>query len=358
MKLNRFAYFFLRKILLHSIFWILVLLFFSYFLGAPKEGIFYSGSFSVFLLPVTIITTYTIIYYLIPNFLLKKRYLLFSLYTFYTLVLSAFAIVLSIFYGLIFVLNMNYSEMPPLSRSLLSMMLLVYLVVLLVSSFTLLKQNYAAVAKNRSLENKVLEAQLKLKEQELNYLKLQVHPHFLFNTLNNLYGHALKKSEETPNMILKLSNLLDYLLYQADKPMVSLSSEIEHIKDYLSLEKMRYGSNLLVALDLPHDMKNISIAPMLFIPLVENSFKHGQLIEGKMSIAIRLKIDGSIINFIIKNSIKSIENEELENGIGLTNLEKRLELLYPDHHSLSIKRNSNSFEVQLTLMHTKVYQHV
>ena len=149
MKLNRFAYFFLRKILLHSIFWILVLLFFSYFLGAPNEDLFYSGSFSVFLLPVTIITTYTIIYYLIPNFLLKKRYLLFTLYSFYTLVLSAFAIVLSIFYGLVFVLNMNYSEMPPLSRSLLSMMLLVYLVVLLVSSFTLLKQNYAAIAKNR-----------------------------------------------------------------------------------------------------------------------------------------------------------------------------------------------------------------
>ena len=121
---------------------------------------------------------------------------------------------------------------------------------------------------------------------------------------------------------------------------------------------MRYGSNLLVDLDLPENMEDISIAPMLFIPLVENSFKHGQLIEGKMSIAIRLKIDGSIINFTIKNSIKSIENDELENGIGLTNLEKRLELLYPDHHSLSIKRNSNSFEVQLFLMHTKVYQHV
>ncbi len=253
---------------------------------------------------------------------------------------------------------MNYSEMPPLSRSLLSMMLLVYLVVLLVSSFTLLKQNYAAIAKNKSLENKILEAQLKLKEQELNYLKLQVHPHFLFNTLNTLYGHALKKSEETPDMILKLSNLLDYLLYQADKPMVSLISEIEHIKDYLSLEKMRYRSNLLVALDLPENMKDISIAPMLFIPLVENSFKHGQLIDGKLSIDIHLKLDEDSIRFTIKNSVKSIENQGSQNGIGLTNLEKRLELLYPDHHSLSIKKNGNSFEVQLFLTHTKALQHV
>ncbi|APS38178.1 histidine kinase [Salegentibacter sp. T436] len=358
MKLNRFAYFCSRKILLHSIFWILVLLFFSYFLGAPNENIFFSGSFSVFLLPVTIITTYTIIYYLIPNFLLKKRYLLFTLYSFYTLVLSAFAIVLSIFYGLVFVLNMNYSEMPPLSRSLLSMMLLVYLVVLLVSSFTLLKQNYAAIAKNRLLENKILEGQLKLKEQELNYLKLQVHPHFLFNTLNTLYGYALKKSEETPDMILKLSNLLDYLLYQADKPLVSLSSEIEHIKDYLALEKMRYGSNLLVDLDLPENMEDISIAPMLFIPLVENSFKHGQFVDKKLSISIQLKINENRIEFTIENSVKSTENPIIENGIGLSNLEKRLELLYPDHHTLSVNRNSSSFEAQLSLIHSKIHQHV
>ena len=253
---------------------------------------------------------------------------------------------------------MNYSEMPPLRRSLLSMMLLVYLVVLLVSSFTLLKQNYAAIAKNKSLENKILEAQLKLKEQELNYLKLQVHPHFLFNTLNTLYGHALKKSEETPDMILKLSNLLDYLLYQADKPLVSISSEIEHIKDYLSLEKMRYGSNLLVELDLPENIEDISIAPMLFIPLVENCFKHGQLIEGKLTIDVQLKIDEDNIRFTIINSVKSIENQGFRNGIGLTNLEKRLKLLYPDHHSISIIRNSNSFEVQLILIHSEIHQHV
>jgi LytS/YehU family sensor histidine kinase len=253
---------------------------------------------------------------------------------------------------------MNYSQMPPLSRSLLSMMLLVYLVVLLVSSFTLLKQNYASIAKNRLLENKILEAQLKLKEQELNYLKLQVHPHFLFNTLNTLYGHALKKSEETPDMILKLSNLLDYLLYQADKPLVSLNSEIEHIKDYLALEKMRYRSSLSVDLDLPDNMGDISVAPMLFIPLVENSFKHGKLIIGKLSISIKLKVDEDSIRFTIKNSVKSFEDKIMQKGIGLSNLKKRLKLLYPENHSLSIHKNSNSFEVHLSLVHSKVHHHV
>ncbi|UJH91708.1 histidine kinase [Antarcticibacterium sp. 1MA-6-2] len=316
--------------MLHSLFWFLVLSFYSYFLGAPNENLFSSGSFALFLLPVTMATTYTTVYYLLPYFLLKKKYLMFGLYSFYTLVLSAFAIVISIFYGLVFILNMNYHGMPAPGRSLLSMVVLVYLVVVLVSAFTLLKKNYSSIAENRALENKFLEAQLKLKEQELNYLKLQVHPHFLFNTLNTLYGHALAKSEETPDMILKLSNLLDYLLYQTDKPLVSLGSEIEHIRDYIALEQMRFRNNLLIDINLPPEFENIDIAPMLLIPFVENSFKHGQLVDGKLRIAISLKTDEEELWFTIKNSVKSEKNFESKNGLGLKNLEKRLQLLYPN----------------------------
>ncbi|GHA33956.1 hypothetical protein GCM10007103_14380 [Salinimicrobium marinum] len=351
------VYFLWRKIALHSLFWFLVLSFFSYFLGAPNENLFYSGSFAAFLLPVTMATTYTTIYYLLPGFLLKKKYLLFSLYSFYTLVLSAFAIVISIFYGLIFILNMDYRGMPGPGRSLLSMMVLVYLVVVLVSAFTLLKQNYSSIAENRALENKFLEAQLKLKEQELHYLKLQVHPHFLFNTLNTLYGHALKKSEETPNMILKLSNLLDYLLYQADKPLVSLGSEIEHIKDYIALEQMRFRDNLLVDLDLPPTTENIEIPPMLLLPFVENSFKHGQLVNGKLKISISLQIDEEQLRFIIRNSVKDDQERETHNGLGLKNLKKRLQLLYTDQHSFSAEKTGSSFEAHLSLTHSKVYRH-
>ena len=303
MTAKTIAFILWRKILLHGLFWFLVLIFFSYFLGTTNDQVKFLGSFGIFLLPVTIATTYTTIYYLIPGFLLKKKYLLFSLYSLYTLVLSAFAIVISIFYGLVFIMDMNYSGIPAPGRSLLSMMVLVYLVVVLVSAFTLLKQNYSSIAENWALENKFLQAQLKLKEQELHYLKLQVHPHFLFNTLNTLYGHALKQSAETPDMILKLSNLLDYLLYQADKPLVSLHSEIEHIKDYIALEQIRFRSNLLIDLDLPSPVKNIDIAPMLLIPFVENSFKHGDVVDGKLWILISLKADEQQLSFTIKNSV-------------------------------------------------------
>lgn len=343
--------------MLHSFFWILVLLFFSYFLGTPNKDMVFAGSFSAFLLPVTMATTYTVIYYLIPHFLLQKKYLLFGLYSLYTLILSAFAIVISIFYGLVFLMNMNYSKMPPLGRSLLFMMVAVYLVVILVSAFRLLKQNYSSLAENRALENKILEAQLKLKEQELHYLKMQVHPHFLFNTLNTMYGHALKKSEETPDMILKLSNLLDYLLYQVDKPSVSLKSEIDHIQDYIALEQMRFRDNLWVDMELPSNTEHITIAPMLLIPLVENSFKHGDQIDGKLSVFIQLKVDEEKLWFSIKNSNRNGQKPNKQKGIGLKNLEKRLELLYTDNYSLIIHRNGNSFEALLSLTHSKMFSH-
>lgn len=357
MTAGTLVFFLWRKIALHSLFWLLVLGFFSYFLGDPHENLLVSGSFAMFLLPVTMGTTYTTIYYLLPGFLLKKKYLLFSLYGFYTLVLSAFALVISIFYGLVFIMDMNYRGMPAPGRSLLSMMVLVYLVVLLVSAFILLKQNYSSIAENRALENKFLQAQLKLKEQELHYLKLQVHPHFLFNTLNTLYGHALKKSEETPNMILKLSNLLDYLLYQADKPLVSLGSEVEHIKDYISLEQMRFRDNLLVDFDLPHKTDDIEIAPMLLIPFVENSFKHGQPVEGKLRISLNLQLVEEQLHFSVKNSVKADTLRKTQNGLGLQNLKKRLELLYPGRHSFSAEKNGNCFEAHLSIIYSKEYRH-
>lgn len=347
----------MRKIILHSFFWIIVLIFFSYFLGAPNDDPFYTVSFSAFLLPVTMVTTYTVIYYLIPQFLLHKKYLLFSLYSFYTLVLSAFAITISIFYAMAFLMDKNYPEMPPTGRSILFMMVVVYLVVVGVSAFILLKEIYTSEAKNKTLKNRILEAQLKLKEQELYYLKMQVHPHFLFNTLNTLYGYALKKSEETPDMILKLSNLLDYLLYQVDKPLVSLSSEIEHIKDYIDLEKLRFRNTLFVIIDFPPETVNIEIAPMLLIPFVENSFKHGEIIDGKLSIHIILKIDEERLLFSVKNSVNKWQNSGSQDGIGLKNLEKRLKLLYKDRHNFSVRRYEDSFEAQLMLNHSKSYHH-
>lgn len=338
----------LAAILLHSIFWTVVLFGYTYFFGYNTEDINYVFSFSLFLMPVTIGTTYTVTDILIPQYLIKERYALFLLYCIYTLIVSAFFIVISFFYGLIFLSSLKYEGMAPMTRSPFFLFVAVYFVVFIASALNLAQHNYKSTTANQALKNKILEAQLKLKEQELNYLKMQIHPHFLFNTLNTLYGFALKKSEDTPEMILKLSNLLDYLLYQSDKPLVQLQDEINHIEDYVTLEKMRFRDVLDISTDFQDINTNIQVAPMLFIPFVENSFKHGQIIDQKLSIHMSLTCKDHEIYFSIKNSTLP-SNSGDHKGIGLSNIKKRLALAYKEHHSLEITENENWHIVKLYL---------
>lgn len=339
------------QILLHILFWCGVLLFYTYFFGFGTTDFNYVLSFSLFLMPISIATTYVSIYKLIPDYLIKRRYFLFGLYGLYTLIVSSYLIVLSVFYGLIFLSNFKYGDMAPISRNIFFVMISVYLITILVSAFKLLKLNLKNAKKTKELETKILETQLKLKEQELNYLKMQIHPHFLFNTLNTMYGFALKKADETPEMILKLSNLLDYLLYQADKPFVLLTEEINHIKDYIELEKLRFNQTLNVSFKTESISETTKIAPMLLLPFIENSFKHGVLKNGLLSINILLSCKNDDIIFYIEND--NSKNETSPNGIGLENMKKRLELLYKDNYTLKIDEDVDSFKVNLTLNKTK-----
>jgi len=340
----------IKKILqvaLHILFWCGVLLFYTNFFGTESTNFTYVLSFSLFLMPITIAATYVSIYVLIPEYLIKKKYFLFALYSGYTLIISSYLIVISIFYGLIYLSNFVYSDMPPISRNLLFVSVAVYLVVVIVSAFKLLKLNLKHAEKTKKLETKILETQLKLKEQELNYLKMQIHPHFLFNTLNTMYGFALKKADETPEMILKLSNLLDYLLYQIDKPFVLLKDDINHIEDYIALEKMRFNETLDISFTTNKVSETAQIAPMLLLPFIENSFKHGTIKNGLLNVKINLSCHDNTIRFEIENT--SASSDDISKGIGLENLQKRLSLLYKDAYQLNITNENNIFRVNLTL---------
>lgn len=338
----------------HILFWVAVYYFYAYFLGFGSSNTRYVNLFSGFLMPVTIFISYFLIYYLIPNYLLTKKYKYFILYSVYTFIISDYIIILSILYGLIFSEGYKEVDTTPLTKTLPFIVLGVYFVVLIVVSLSLVMHNYNSIVNNENLKSKILETQLQIKNQELKLLKMQIHPHFLFNSLNTIYGFALKKKDEAPEMILKLSNLLDYILYQIEKPQVLLMDEINHLLDYVSLEKMRFHDTLEIETNIKPFNNNLQISPMLLIPFVENTFKHGDIVNGSLKVNIHIKTEGDALFFNIENT--SIKENKTNKGIGLENIVKRLEMLYPNSHKLETIQIANYFKVELIIHNLKQFK--
>lgn len=348
----------IKLILLHILFWIAVWFFFVYFFSFNTDDTTYIKWLSSLLLPLTIMVTYFVVYFLIPKYLLTKNYFQFALYSFYTLVFSSYLIVLIIYGCLIFLLSFNISIMPPMSKNFVFVLILVYLVVGIVSFISLLNQNFKTSSRNKELQNKILATQLQLKEQELHYLKMQIHPHFLFNTLNTIYGFALKQSKQTPEIILMLSNLLDYILYQINKPKVSLKEEVLHIKEYIELEKIRFQDTLKVLFSANKIDEKIEIAPMLLIPFIENAFKHGNIIDGFLTIEINVTVIENRLEFSIRNSVLNDNTKTKNHGIGLENIRKRLDLHYSNSYKLKIENKDDWYSVNLSIFNLNAIKNV
>jgi sensor histidine kinase YesM len=339
---------------IHLVLWVLVLLFFTQFLKFQTDDFNKIINFSLLLMPVTIGTTYTTIYYLIPKHLLTKQYFLFFLHGVYLAIISAYLITLSIYGGLFFFYHLRADEMLPISKSLILVFIGVYTIVFIASAFSLERQNQSTITKNKELENQLLERELKLNAQKLDYLKMQIHPHFLFNTLNTIYGFSLQKSNHAPDMILKLSNLLDYLLYQVNDSLVELKQEVEHIQDYIALEKLRFQDVLKVDFKIEGEGQSVLIAPMLMLPFVENAFKHGNVRNGFLEIKINLQVKKEVLCFSIYNSIDKNLGRNNKVGIGLKNIKSRLALLYKDAYDLKIAIDDDFFRVDLHLNTLKI----
>ena len=186
-------------------------------------------------------------------------------------------------------------------------------------------------------------------ETELNFLKTQIHPHFFFNTLNNLYSLTLKKSDQAPEVVLKLSALMSYMLYESNTPKVSLSKEINYLQNYLDLEKLRFGQRLTVLFEIEGQIEEVSIPPMILILFVENSFKHGVKNNvNHIQIDISLKMEGAYLYFQVKNPVGNHSSTGNE-GIGLKNARRRLDLLYVKNYQLDISESDGQFFVFLKM---------
>jgi two-component system LytT family sensor kinase len=186
-------------------------------------------------------------------------------------------------------------------------------------------------------------------ETELKFLRNQTNPHFLFNTLNNIYALARKKSDDTADVVMKLSKLLRFMLYETQKKYIPICDEIKMLGDYLELEKIRYNQRLKISFETTVDEPAKPIAPLLLLPFVENAFKHGAS-ETRFDsfICIELSLHRSQLNFTVKNSKENGDTERTADNIGLTNVRRQLELMYEDY-TLEVKNEISSFYIKLML---------
>lgn len=193
---------------------------------------------------------------------------------------------------------------------------------------------------------------------ELKFLKTQINPHFFFNTLNSLYALTLKKSDKAPEIVLMLSDMMRYMLYESNERTIDLSKEIKYIENYLALEKVRHGENFKIQFTKSGDSAGHQIAPLLFIPFIENCFKHGIDHELKSGyVNIHLDIKDHILDLKVKNSmpnnLSNIVTEKKAGGIGLVNVRRRLNILYPSQYTLMNRSEEKEYQVHMTLKNTK-----
>lgn len=187
---------------------------------------------------------------------------------------------------------------------------------------------------------------------ELNFLKAQMNPHFLFNTLNNIYALSKNKSEETSEMILKLSSILDYTIYECQENRVLLEKEWQLIEDYVDLQALRHHDQLMISIDQHVDQDRVKIAPLILITLVENAFKYalGPQQESP-NIKINLEVKQGLLSFQVFNTKANSEVQTIKKsrGIGIQNIARQLDLQYPDRHSLKVNEQANTYEVTLSI---------
>jgi sensor histidine kinase YesM len=298
-------------------------------------------------LPQHIFLSYAILYFVLPRFILKGKY-------WYGLLSMALLIVIA---ALCSPLS-NYLLINPYRRSIdcpVSHLTIPQsfmgglrgstTVAGFAAAIKLIKYWYLKNVENQQLEKEKLAAELQL-------LKGQIHPHFMFNTLNSIYGLALKRSEQTAASILKLSQLMRYILTECTAPMVPLSKEVEMLQHYIELEKGRFLERLDMTVNIQGDLQK-HIAPLLLLPFLENSFKHGanEMID-QAWISLDLSVHGDTLKFKLING-RSPDgdggNHAWSSHIGLQNVKKRLQLIYPNAHELRITEDDDTFVVSLTL---------
>ena len=332
---------------------------FLYSFVAVTEGMFYflrlQSSFIesfIYLIPHMFLS-YSLMYFVIPRFLLKQKY---WSTTFWVVVLTLLTGLISATLSLTIIKEVRLAIIGDVFQSytrndtaVIFLSLMAGLrggvsIAGIAAAIKLMKYWYVKEQRNLQLQKENIAAQLQL-------LKAQVHPHFLFNTLNNIYSYTQKVSPTGSTLVMGLSDLLRYILHEGNKPLVALDKEFKMIEDYMILEQIRYGDRLDINKEFPSDTNGLTIAPLLLLPFIENCFKHGtsQMLE-QAWIRLAIDIDGNTLKMTLINAKVPVKDENKPvSGIGISNVRKRLELLYPGKHELTIREEEDVFIVKLTV---------
>lgn len=339
--------------LTHVVFWCVILILQSQvFLYAGHSFKIVFGC-SLALLPSIILAAYLLVYYQLPRLAYKKKYLLFFISLLASMYVFTFLGRVITVYVAEPILGME-AEVPPLDylstvairidRLLRNYLLSVYLAPFIMATIKLIKQRSQVRNELDILEKEKVTS-------ELNFLKTQIHPHFLLNTLNNVYALTLKKSDAAPASILMLSEMLQYVLYKCSERYVPIINEVKLIENYISLEKLRYAENLNISFINKISNKEAKIAPLILLSIVENAFKHGASGAIEMPyIIIELNESDGNLNFSVFNSKENENNEmDIRKGIGSPNIKKQLDLLYPNAFAYEIEEDTISYKVTLKI---------
>lgn len=327
--------------LVHLLYWIVILLLFILFFGRQNSNYLQTAFFVGLLMPIVVSTTYFLNYHLVPRFLLRDHYIMFAVYFTYTLIVAMFLELIIVLVTFIFLAGVNIRNMTPASIDTFFLLTSTLMVAFLSIAIKLLlhfrrsKENFEKLQKEKI-------------ETELKFLKAQLNPHFLFNTLNNLYFLATEKSDRAPTAILQLSEMLDYILNTSKENLVPFTMEWAQVRNYIALESLRYEDRLSVSLEINGDPTGQKIAPMIVLSLVENAFKHGVMaMTGKSWLQLRVALEEEKINILVRNSQRA---SAAGHGIGLQNLRAQLELIYRKQYELLIEDAvPDEYAVNLTL---------
>ena len=344
----------------HLIFWMAWILFsatvqLTNFKPGPMalgDLVLYQMIRSVTRLPSFVLFCYVTVYFLVPTFIPKRKYI----YFFLCFILFAFIVYWLNYFFLAPTFNLppnivgnQFQSMPitPFIRKFFSFYSNINFTGAIPACCLMLAIKYYKDWHKKQSEGEMLIRENK--QAELQLLKAQIHPHFLFNTLNNIYSFTLTESPQAAGLVDKLSGMIDYITTEGEKSFVPVEKEIQLINDYIGLEKVRYGDRLNIQVEINGEYENKIIAPLLMIPFVENCFKHGaSVMRGQQWIRLSIQIKEDQLDFHLSNSKPpQTINPNNKKGIGLANVQKRLQLLYPGKHFLKIESTSDTYTVHL-----------